>query len=166
MTGELWQEVFKRGVGRPTIYPDAESLAAACFAYFKWASENPLTEEKAFHADGRITKTNVKKCRAFTVSGLTLFIGISDDAWEDYRKSTKFSGVTKVCDKIIRDQKFTAAAAGLLNPVIIARDLGLREITDHVSSDGSMTPKGGEVDFSKVSDAALAELMAARRPSD
>lgn len=40
------------------------------------------------------------------------------------------------------------------------------ERVDMTSSDGSMTPKGGEVDFSKVSDAALAELMAARRPSD
>jgi hypothetical protein len=163
---ELWEVVQKRGIGRPVAFRDADELAQACENYFKWVQENPLLEQKAFAYEGSITKTDLKKCHAFTVEGLCLFIGITRETWNQYRKKPEFSDVTNECDEIIRNQKFTAAAAGLLNPVIIARDLGLREITDHLSSDGSMTPKAAtNFDVAKLSDQALAELMAARRPS-
>lgn len=163
---ELWEIAAKRGLGRPVAFSDPAVLAEKCREYFQWVQENPLHEEKAFCYEGEITKTKMKKCHAFTVEGLCLFIGITRETWNQYRQKPIFSDVTKECDEIIRNQKFTAAAAGLLNPVIIARDLGLREITDHVSSDGTMTPKAAtNFDVSKLSDGALAELMAARRPS-
>lgn len=163
---ELHEVVFKRGIGRPAIYTDPVKLAEECQNYFHWAVNTPLHEEKAFCYEGNITKAKLAKCRAFTLGSLCLYIGISMDTWEDYRRKPEFSGITKAVDETIRQQKFTAAAAGLLNPVIIARDLGLREITDHVSSDGTMTPKAAtNFDVGKLSDQALAELMAARRPS-
>ena len=155
----LWKQAAQRG--RPPIYKTPQEIWEAACAYFKWAEENPLIESKIFCSEGVIRHGELKKVRPFTIGGMCLHMGISVDTWENYRKKPEFVGITKTCDEIVREQKFSGAAAGLLNPVIIARDLGLREVSDHVSSDGSMTPKG-TVDFSKISDAALAELMAAR----
>ena len=55
--------------------------------------------------------------------------------------------VTKKVEQIIYNQKFAGATAGLMNPNIIARDLGLSDKTDHTSSDGSMSPKKNFNDF-------------------
>ena len=60
-------------------------------------------------------------------------------------------------EQIIRTQKFEGAAAELLNPNIIARDLGLADRSEHSG------PGGGPIrtlDLSKLSDEALAEMMA------
>ena len=48
--------------------------------------------------------------------------------------------------KVIRQQKFEGAAAGLLNHAIIARDLGMadKHDHDHTSSDRSMSPQATE----------------------
>ena len=60
---------------------------------------------------------------------------------------------------MIYEQKFTGAAAGLLNPNIIARDLGLADKTDHASSDGSMSPQPAVVmNLSALSDEELDQL--------
>ena len=59
------------------------------------------------------------------------------------------------------------AAADLLNPNIIARDLGLKDVAthEHTSPDGSMTPKSA-IDASKLSTSALAEILAAQDQSE
>ncbi|SMP36850.1 terminase small subunit, partial [Shimia sagamensis] len=48
--------------------------------------------------------------------------------WREWRKSRKdLSSVMTRVEQIIRQQKFEGAAAELLNPNIIARDLGLAD---------------------------------------
>ena len=161
---ELWEQGL-RHAGRPPIYSTPQELLTACESYFQWSVENPLKEEKAFCSEGRISIAKISKLRAFTTGALCLYIGMTLETWCQYRKKPGFSEVTSAVDEIIRTQKFHGAAGGLLNPVIIARDLGLRETVDNLSSDGSMTPKSSAIDASKLSDAALAEIMAARRSS-
>lgn len=99
----------------------------ACQQYFQWVQDNPLQEEKVFVFQGRVTRANVSKMRAMTIGGLCIFLGISKDTWNSYRNSEDFSAIACEVDEIIRDQKFTGAAADLLNPNIIARDLGLKD---------------------------------------
>lgn len=65
--------------------------------------------------------------RAMTITGMCLYLDISEDTWANYRKKEDFVGVTKRAERIIYTQKFSGAAADLLNPNIIARDLGLVE---------------------------------------
>ncbi len=101
-----------------------------CLEYFQWCEDNPLREEKVFHTDGKITHADVGKMRAMTMAGACTFLDTCEDTWERYRKDKDFSGVIKSAERIIKDQKFSGAAAGLLNPVIIARDLGLVEKKD------------------------------------
>lgn len=124
--------------GRNPIFSDPEQLRNACYEYFEWVEENPLYEEKIFHSQGMITKDTVTKMRAMTVSGLCLFISISHDTWQRYRDNPDFCVIVKEIEAIIYNQKFTGAAADLLNPNIIARELGLadKQQNEHTGVDG------------------------------
>ena len=116
--------------GRDFEYSSPDELWAECVSYFEWVQSNPLKEQKAFHTNGQITKTNVTKMRAMTISGLCLFLGICEKTWANYRDRKDFLQVTTRAEKIIYTQKFEGAAADLLNPNIIARDLGLTDKSD------------------------------------
>lgn len=126
---QFWKQ--RSSHGPKPIFSDPEVLWEACLEYFEWVDANPLYEAQAFAYQGSVKVENLAKMRAMTISGLCIFLDISQDAWEDYRKGQDLGGVTTRVDQIIRDQKFTGAAAGLLNPNIIARDLGLADKQEH-----------------------------------
>lgn len=113
--------------GRHKIFATPEILWAACCDYFEWIEENPLIEEKVFHAAGIITRANVYHPRAMSITGICKFIGIDPTTWADYRKQADFSKIIAEAEAVIWDQKFSGAAAGLMNGSIIARELGLAE---------------------------------------
>ena len=87
--------------GRKPIFSKEEDLWKVANEYFEWNVNNPLQEQKVFHAAGKITKTNVYKMRAMTIMGLCIFLDISQETWFDYSKKKDFSDVTKKIDKII-----------------------------------------------------------------
>lgn len=116
--------------GRNPIFADPEQLWAACREYFEWVEENPLYEDKITSFQGINKHEPVAKMRAMTIGGLCIFLDIDRTTWLEYGKKEGFSKIVRDVDEIIRDQKFTGAAADLLNPNIIARDLGLAEKND------------------------------------
>ena len=124
--------------GRNPIFSDPEQLRNACYEYFQWVEENPLYEEKIFHAQGIITKDTVTKMRAMTISGLCLFLDICENTWTNYKKQPDFLSITLEVEKVIYNQKFAGASADLLNPNIIARELGLadKQQNEHTGVDG------------------------------
>jgi hypothetical protein len=124
--------------GRNPIFSDPEQLRNACYEYFEWVENNPLYEEKIFHAQGMITKDTVTKMRAMTVSGLCLFLDICENTWANYKKQPDFLSITLEVEKVIYNQKFTGASADLLNANIIARELGLadKQQNEHTGVDG------------------------------
>ena len=124
--------------GRNPIFETPEQLWVAACEYFQWVENNPLLEEKIFHAQGIITKDTVTKMRAMTISGLCIFLDIDRTTWENYRNNQDFFRITKEVEEIIYNQKFTGAAADLLNPNIIARELGLadKQQNEHTGVDG------------------------------
>jgi len=125
--------------GRNPIFKDAEQLRAACYEYFQWVEDNPLYEEKIFHSSGVITKDTITKMRAMTISGLCLFLDICENTWANYKKHPDFLSITLEIEKVIYNQKFTGAAADLLNSNIIARELGLSDKVqnEHTGANGS-----------------------------
>lgn len=127
--------------GRKPIFASPDDLWAACCEYFEWVEENPLIENKPFAYQGVVIQEPVAKMRAMTISGLCLFLDISEDCWSDYRRREDFVGVTTRAEKVIYTQKFSGAAADLLNANIIARDLGLKEKTENEHSG----PNGGAI---------------------
>lgn len=154
---QFWKARSKHGRNR--LFASAELLWEACCEYFQWVEDNPLLEMKPFAYQGVVIQEPVAKMRAMTINGLCLFLDIDETTWRAWREVDDFSTVVSKAEKIIYEQKFTGAAADLLNPNIIARDLGLADKKDLGSSDGSMTPRG--IDASKLSTAALAEILAA-----
>ena len=101
---------------------------------------------------------DLPKMRAMTIGGLCIFLDIDRTTWIEYASREGFSQVTTRVEAVIRDQKFTGASAGLLNPNIIARDLGLADKSEVTGKDG------GAVEVADVTasrrKAALALLLA------
>lgn len=91
------------------------------------------------------------KMRAMTISGLCIHLGISRQGWHEYRQKEDFSAICERVEDIIRDQKFSGAAADLLNPSIIARDLGLRDGVDNHHS--------GSLDVNSMTEHSLNEEL-------
>ena len=146
MSGQqLWQimsQKLKSNGGRPRIFETPEAMMEAALDYFKWSDANPLVEEKAFQFQGAPVMADLNKVRPYTLKAFLLHAGCSTQSWSDYRSRAEFSDIVNAIDDTIRTQKFDGAVAGLMNPNIIARDLGLVDKQDLTSSDGSMTPKG------------------------
>lgn len=126
--------------GRPPMFETPKALWEACCEYFQWVEDNPLWEVKPFAYQGVVTQEKVAKMRAMTIGGLCLFLEIEERTWRTFREREDLIPITTRAESVMYEQKFTGAAADLLNPNIIARDLGLADKQDHTSSDRSMTP--------------------------
>ena len=122
--------------GRNPIFKSPDDLWSACLEYFEWVEANPLYERKAFHAAGVITTDDMPKMRAMTVVGLCNFLDIGTSTWSDYGRREGFSDIVARAEQVMRQQKFEGASADLLNPNIIARDLGLADRQEHTGKDG------------------------------
>lgn len=132
----FWEARAKHGRKKKFLTPD--DLWKQCCEYFVWVEENPLVEMKAFAYQGEVKKESLPKMRAMTIDGLCLFLDIEPQTWRNYRDKDDFFGVVTRAERVIYTQKFTGAAADLLNPNIIARDLGLKEVSshEHTGADG------------------------------
>lgn len=124
---QFWKLRSKHG--RDKLFETPELLLEACCEYFEWCDQNPLKEEKAFSYQGVINTTKVNKMRAYTLTGLCLYLDCSTEYFRKFEENNKDSKdfipvITRV-KEIIYTQKFTGASADLLNANIIARDLGL-----------------------------------------
>ena len=136
---EYWTR--RKPIGPPKRYETAEALWADCVEYFEWVQANPLLEEKAASNEGVPTTIHLRKMRAMTIGSLCAFIGIGRRTWHQWadgdRKREDLAEVIDRVDTIMKAQKFEGAAAGLLNPVIIARDLGLSDRQEVTGADGA-----------------------------
>lgn len=131
---QFWKLRSKHGVD--ALFTDPKKLWEAACEYFEWCYENPLYEAKAFAFQGDVTVTELPKMRAMTLDQLQFYLGVSDGYWRNFKdsktaQSLDFVTVINDIERTIKTQKFQGAAADLLNPNIIARDLGLKEQTEH-----------------------------------
>lgn len=102
-------------------------LKASCAEYFDWAHENDLEEVKVFAFKGDSWNHEVARPRAFSLHALCVFLGISRARWEAMKVDEELAEVQAWAEDVIYQQKFELAAAELLNPSFIARDLGLAD---------------------------------------
>lgn len=123
----LWEKVK---FGAPPAFESPEEMWERAVEYFKWCEENTLDESKIFNNQGEIISGRVPHMRAMTQAGLCAFLNIGVSTWHDYKKKDDFSAVISRIESIMFEQKFSGAAAGLLNANIIARDLGLADKTE------------------------------------
>lgn len=135
--------------GRDKIFKSPEILWAACLEYFEWVEKHPLFESRPFAYQGIVVQEAVPKMRAMTIGGLCLFLDITEETWRNYRADKDFFGVITQAEQVIRDQKFSGAAADLLNANIIARDLGLKDGQEHTGPGGGPIVQSLKVEFVK-----------------
>lgn len=155
---EFWKKRSKHG--RDKLFASPELLWEACEQYFRWCVNNPLMEMEQIKNPPRPYKdtesewvkpsqfVELPKMRAFTIQGLCRFLDSNTQWFNQFEDSLKaeekqndpltkdFSVICMRVREIIYEQKFTGAAAGFLNPMIIARDLGLRDKKELTGENG------------------------------
>lgn len=133
--------------------------------YFQKVDENPLYKSEMIRGGekaGQVVK--IATPRPYTWTGLEehLFeMGIAsstiDYRYEEGPVREEFRTVVEAINTIIKRNKFDGAAAGLFNPMIIARDLGL---TDKTQTESVNVNLEQQIDFSQLSTEALEEITA------
>lgn len=144
---QLWR-LRPYNAGTERLIKTPEELWQRCVDYFEWAVDNPIEEEVLGWYQGDATRETIQHVRPFTVAGLCAHAGLDRQLWAEWRKGREdLRPIIEWADQIMFEQKFSNAAAGTMNPAIVARELGLAEAMDHRSSDGSMTPKPNIIEF-------------------
>jgi len=125
---------FQPGHAAAKKFLGPEEFWEACQRYFAWVEENPLQDTNYHAYRGAVITFEVPKKRVPTLMGLLIYIGVSKRAWAYWKSKADapfsrpdFHGVIEHIEMLIYEEKFVGAAAGLLNPMIISRDLGLAE---------------------------------------
>jgi hypothetical protein len=151
--------------GRDTLFNSPELMWEAASEYFTWCEANPLIEIDFVGKDAK--RVRKPKMRPYTWQGLCMYLDCWVGYFWEFEKSLegKTDAISKDFSKVatrIREtiylQKFTGAASGFLNPLIISRDLGLTDKKDITSAGEKLAP-----DFKNLSDkdlVALAKLQA------
>lgn len=133
-----WYSIVKNPTGpMPAYTPD--TLWAKFIDYMEWNEKNPLMEAEAravsngMNMGSDIEIISIPKMRAMTIRGFCMYAGVVFDTFMKWRRGDLQQGnlkyVCEVISDIIHTQKFEGAAAGLLNALIISRDLGLVDKT-------------------------------------
>lgn len=120
----FWELRLKHG--RDFEIETPEQLLENYWEYADWCRNNPLIEIDYRGKDA--IPVEIPHMRAQTKDGFALACGLS--CWEKiekYKSRQGFSEIITCIEKYIKEQKFSGAAAGLLNANIIARDLGLTD---------------------------------------
>jgi len=152
----FWEARAKSG--RDKIFSDEDVLWKSAVEYFEWVMDNPLWENKVTQFQGAPVDMPVEKLRAMTINGLCLYLGIGVQTLDDYAKRPDFSGVVERIKSVIYEQKFTGAAADLLNSNIIARELGLKDLSKQELTGANGGPIGVQ-DMTGMSDEQLQAII-------
>lgn len=126
-----WQ--YRKKHGRERIFESADDLLDQCIKYFEWVDNNQLKKAEVVKYKDHAELFDVPVCRVYTKEGLADFCQVAEyKTISNYRdRGDGFLQVITYVENVIYRNKFENAAAGLLNPNIIARDLGLAERTDN-----------------------------------
>lgn len=150
--GPLWRKDFSLrrrlfdAKKVPDLFEAPERLLEQIQGYFLWSDASPYQEERIELYRGNYVRGKVPHMRAYTKQGCCAFIGIKVSQWDKWRAGDVDCGppgstmeqsrrplVEQVTDilewaeTIMYEQKFTGAAAGMLNANIIVRDLKLTD---------------------------------------
>lgn len=163
---KYWQ--FMEYPGRPRKYPKPRDLWKAACSYFDWTDETPINELKHMVVDKDLREVEQPRPRAMTITALCRHIGITQALWCRWKKERddEYVTVMNTIEEVIRDQKFTYAAVGMMNSTLISRDLGLADKQELSGPSGKpIELETTTLDPSNLSSAALKEVMAAFRAS-
>lgn len=152
---QFWK--LRSSHGRDMIFSSPSVLWEACKEYFEATDKRKWKKQQIAGKPSEIWELETDT--PYTLSGLCVFLDIGVSTWHDYRNREDFSDVITRVENIMYTQKFEGASVGAFNPNIIARDLGLSDKQD-VKVDAKVE---SDIDYTKLSDEALKEIINARR---
>lgn len=119
-------------VGRPRTFATPAELWEACKRYFRFVIENPMQDEKIFCSQGEVTRAPVYKPRTMTRRSMLVFINVAPNTWGGWRGSGPNSRpdlheVIRAVENAIEEWVLSHASAGMMDPTIASRLLGLAE---------------------------------------
>lgn len=148
---DYWRNRIR--VGAPRKFETPESLAKAFNDYFEYVDKNPLKESQLIKRKiDQFTETvEVYKRplpRVMTMQGFCAFAGLSTKNLYEYEKREGFGNIVAQAREVMFGQKIEGAAAGIFNPSIIARELGLTEKSETrvIQEQPLFSDKGEEAD--------------------
>lgn len=114
--------------GRDLIFSSPEIMWQACIEYFE------VTDARKWYK----TEFNGKdaiECKVptetpYTLTGLFVFLDIDRKTWDLYRHREDFIPIVTRVEQIIYTQKIEGASVGAFNANIVARELGLKDVSD------------------------------------
>jgi hypothetical protein len=139
---KMWKSRSKHG--RDYLFKTPEALWEAACEYFQWSDDNPVYKTIPRGPDYQ-PYVCIPKLRAYTLKGLYIYLGCGNRYFSHFEKqlagktdevSEEFLNVISLIRDVIYEQKFTAAAAGELNPSLIARELNLTYNIETAGKDG------------------------------
>lgn len=123
------QHYMNRGKeGQEQTYDLPDKLLTKAYEYFAWCDQNPLNKSELMKSGERKGDiVDIPIGRPYTVVGLCVYCGISEDTLHEYGAKDEFAlAVKHICD-IIRQEQIEGASLGIYNPTIISRLLGLSD---------------------------------------
>lgn len=151
---QFWRKYRPGDTGTAFRYETAAQLWDAACEAFDWLDAHPLREEVIANYKGTFSRTVAKKMRPYTWEAVALLMGLSVGTLKRYGSRPGFEETIEWLTAVIRTQKFEGAAANLLNPVLIARDLGMAERMEHTGKDGGPIKTADATDEEKLYDEA------------
>lgn len=121
---EYWRA--RKSHGQPKKFQTPRDLWERAADYFSWVEQNPLYKPIYFHDRGSVIEIELERVRPLSIRGLCLHLGISVQTFLNYERRESCRDYFEVCEYIrtvISNYNFTRAAAGLLNPCVLARML-------------------------------------------
>lgn len=127
---DYWR--YRIRTGAPRSFETPEDLAQAFNDYFEDIEKNPIYERQLMKTKVDRDSEEVKVYkrplpRAMTIQGFCAFTGIASSVLYEYEKREGFAEIVAQAREVMIGQKLEGAAAGVFNPSIIARELGLAE---------------------------------------
>lgn len=102
-----------------------EQIFDLAVRYFTWAEQNHIQAAETASFQGDVYESKVHKPRVFTLTGFSLFSGISDSNIQRLRKLPGYSDVMAFIDSVVFEQKFQLAAHNMINPGLIGKEIGI-----------------------------------------
>lgn len=122
---QFWKLRSKHG--RDKIWESPDLLWEACIEYFEATDKRKWLKTEFNGKDAK--ECHVPNETPYTWTGLYLFLDCAHTTWQEYEKREGFNAICTRVRHIIYTQKFEGASVGAFNPLIISRDLGLKDST-------------------------------------
>ena len=153
----LWR-LHKTGRMTSVEFFGPDDLWERCCNYFEWATDNPILEHKPYVSNGEDVNLQIEHPQVFTKEGLRSYLGISKNRYKELKEDPEYADVIERVETQIYVNKFNGAAANVMNPMIISRELGLRDKLEHTGADG------GPIETKELTDDEMARMLITLMP--